>query len=202
MKLVWKAAAVSAGLSALFVVVYSSCNWITSLRSNVGSIYFGWERHIPFIPALILPYMSIDLFFIAAPFLLRSERELRTLAARITTAILLAGACFFLFPLKFAFERPHVEGFLGLIFNNFRSLDLPFNEFPSLHIALMAILFDVYVRCTRGLVRWLITAWFVLIAISPLPTYQHHFIDVLGGIVLAGLCFFVFRRTAGAAAKS
>jgi protein-tyrosine phosphatase len=35
--------------------------------------------------------------------------------------------------------------------------------------------------------------WFVLIALSPVLTYQHHLIDIVGGFVLAGYCFYVFR---------
>ncbi len=29
-------------LSALIIVVYHTCNWITSRRTDVGTIYFGW----------------------------------------------------------------------------------------------------------------------------------------------------------------
>jgi predicted protein tyrosine phosphatase len=185
----WKSAATSAALSALFLVVYGGCNFLASRRSDVGSFYFAWERHMPFVPALILPYMSIDLFFAGAPFLARSDRERQVLAARITLAILLAGVCFLLFPLKFAFERPHVDGALGVIFNNFRTLDRPFNQCPSLHIALCIILIDIYNRHTRGLLRGLLAVWFVLIAVSPLLTYQHHFVDIIGGFLLAAICF-------------
>ena len=60
---------------------------------------------IPFVPVMILPYMSIDLFFVAAPFLARTRyASCRTLALRIAMAILLAAASFLLFhALKFAF---------------------------------------------------------------------------------------------------
>jgi hypothetical protein len=37
-------------------------------------------------------------------------------------------------------------------------------------------------------------AWFVLIGLSPLLTYQHHVIDIVGGFVLAGYCFYLFRE--------
>jgi membrane-associated phospholipid phosphatase len=36
--------------------------------------------------------------------------------------------------------------------------------------------------------------WFVLIALSPVLTYQHHLIDIVGGFVLAGYCFYLFRE--------
>src|SRR5260370_9194308 len=54
-----RALAVSMGLSILFLVVYGGCNWITARRGNVGVFYFQWERAIPFVPFLVLPYMSI-----------------------------------------------------------------------------------------------------------------------------------------------
>src|SRR5437588_6870391 len=82
---------ISAGLSILFLFVYGGCNWITSHRGDVGIFYFEWERGIPFVPFLILPYMSIDLFFVAAPFLCRTEKELRIFSQRVVCAILAAG---------------------------------------------------------------------------------------------------------------
>ena len=190
-----KAFTVSAELSVLFLVVYSGCNWITGQRSHVGSFYFEWERAIPFVPFMVLPYMSIDLFFIAAPFLCRTEEELRIFSRRVIAAILIAGLCFLLFPLRFAFPRPHASGWLGSVFDWFRGVDLPFNLFPSLHATLLLLLVDVYARNLRGVLLWAVMSWFFLIALSPLLTYQHHVIDIVGGFVLAGYCFYLFRES-------
>ena len=188
-----KALTVSIGLSILFLIVYGGCNWITARRAHVGTFYFEWERAIPFMPFFILPYMSIDLFYVAAPFLCRNERELSTLAKRIGAAIIVAGICFLIFPLRFAFERPHTDGWLGAIFDWFRGMDGPYNLLPSLHAGLMLILADVYFRNTDGVVRIVIIIWFALIALSPLLTYQHHLIDIVGGFGLACVCFLIFR---------
>src|SRR5262249_31674539 len=95
-----QAFAASVGLSILFLVIYGGCNWITARRANVPTFYFEWERAIPFVPFFILPYMSIDLFFVAAPFLCRTGRELSVLAKRIAFVIVVAGICFLLFPLR------------------------------------------------------------------------------------------------------
>ncbi len=189
-----KAPLASAGLSAVFLVVYSGCNWITARHAGVGTFYFEWERGIPFVPFMILPYMSIDLFFVAAPFLCRTEKELSIFVKRVAAAILAAGICFLLFPLRFAFPRPHADGWLGAIFDWFRGMDAPYNLLPSLHAALMLILVDVYFRHTRGLSRAAIIAWFSLIAVSPVLTYQHHVVDIAGGFVLAACCFWLFRE--------
>ncbi len=189
-----QAFAASAGLSLLFLLVYGGCLWITARRGDVGVFYFEWERAIPFVPLLIIPYLSIDLFFVAAPFLFTRLGELKLYAARVGLAIVLAGICFLLFPLRFAFERPHATGTLGTLFDWFRGLDAPYNLCPSLHAALLVFLFDAYARHLRGLARATVLGWFVLIGISPLLTRQHHVIDIVTGFLLAGSCVVVLRR--------
>jgi predicted protein tyrosine phosphatase len=190
-----KALAASAGLSALFLIVYGWCNWFTAQRSDVGMLFFEWERLIPFVPLMIVPYMSIDLFFVAAPFLCRDDRELAALSKRIAAATIIAGVCFLLFPLRFAFERPPADGWLGTVFDWFRTLDQPYNLLPSLHIAFRTILAEFYARHTRGLLRYASNLWFVLVGVSTLLTYQHHVMDVVAGFALGAYCLYFFRKS-------
>ncbi len=180
------------GLGALFFLVYGGTNWITSWRTDVGTLYFPWERSIPFIPILIFPYMSIDLLFLCAFFLCISHEELRALTRRVTFAILLSGAGFLLLPLRFAFERPAVPEELGAIFGLLSALDRPYNLVPSLHISLLAIIRAVYRRRAHGWLRAALEAWFVLITASTLLTYQHHVLDVVSGGIVAILAFLLF----------
>ena len=93
-RLMLKAGVASAGLSLLFLVVYSGTNWLTSLRTDVGTWYYEWERYIPFVPLMVIPYMSIDLFFVAAPFLCRDDRELAVFSRRIALGDRLGGLLF------------------------------------------------------------------------------------------------------------
>lgn len=188
----WQAARTSALLSLLFVVVYGGCSFITSLRGDVGTWYYEWERNIPFLPIFILPYLSIDAFYISGPFFCRTREEMRVLAGRIALAVLVGGACFLIMPLQLAVERPTASGAMGAAFAAFVSLDKPFNLFPSLHIALGCTLGAFFAQRFPRL-RWLIIGWFVLVTTSTLFTYQHHFVDVVGGAVLALLCFHFVR---------
>ncbi len=188
--------AASIGLSALFLIVYGWTNWFTAQRPDVPTLFFEWERSIPFVPLMIAPYLSIDLFFVAAPFLCGTNRELATFSKRIAAAILIGGACFLLFPLRFAFERPHAAGWLGAAFDWFRGMDRPYNLLPSLHIALCTILADLYARHTRGLLRRASNIWFVLIGLSAVLTYQHHVMDVVAGFALGAYCLYFFPESA------
>ena len=191
----WSAARTSTGLSLLFLAVYGTCNWFTSLRTDVGTWHFEWERRIPFVPLMILPYMSIDLFFVSGPFLCRDRGELGIFRRRIGLAIVAAGVGFLLFPLRFAFERPAVTGWLGTAFDAFRTLDQPYNLFPSLHITLRTILVDLYAPHTTWLRQLGVHIWFCLIGLSTVFTYQHHVIDVVGGFALAAVCFWAVRES-------
>lgn len=167
--------------------------WITARRPDVGVFYLAWERGIPFLPFMILPYLSIDLFFVAAPFLFRDEGSLRIFVRRVAAAIVIAGIFFLLLPLRFAFPRPVAQGSLGVLFDWFRGLDGPYNLFPSLHAALLVFLVEVYARHLAGPARIAVLGWFGLIAFSPLLTHQHHVIDIFGGLALAAGCFLFIR---------
>jgi protein-tyrosine phosphatase/membrane-associated phospholipid phosphatase len=176
------------------MVVYGGTSWITSLRSDVGTWYYSWERYIPFVPLMIIPYMSIDLFFFAAPFICSDRRELSLLSRRIALGIVVAGICFLIYPLKLAVERPTIGGWLGVIWNNFIGMDRPYNLLPSLHITLRTFLANTYARHTRGALRVLSNIWFSLIGFSTLLVHQHHIVDVIGGFILATACFYLIQE--------
>jgi len=181
--------------SALFVIVYNGCTWITSRRSDVGTWFYDWEFRIPFVPAMIVPYWSIDLLFVGAFFLCSSRTELDALGKRIAAAILIAGACFLAMPLRLGFPRPEVSDFCGALFNALRGFDQPYNLCPSLHMALRTILAYAYARHMRGAPRVATHVWFSIVGFSTVLTYQHHVVDVAGGFVLAAVCFYMFRET-------
>src|SRR5579875_350822 len=198
-----QAAGTSVLLSLLFVIVYGSTNWFTAQRpaAHVRTWYFAWELTvIPYWPLLIVPYMSIDLFFFAAPFLCRDDQERRVFARRVVFSILMAATLFLLMPLRLAWPpRPRGGGWFGAFVEASCTapflMEYPHNLFPSLHIALRTILADIYARHTRGLARLLSHVWFSLIGFSTILTWQHHLVDIAGGFVLAGFAFYLFHES-------
>ena len=190
-------------LSLLFVIVYGGTNWFTAQRPGaaVQTWYFSWELTVtPYVPLLIVPYMSMDLFFFMATFLCRDEGQLRTFAKRVAFSILVAAAFFLLMPLRLDWpERPHVDGWFGSFVEQSCTapflMEYPHNLFPSLHVALCLIVAEIYARHSRGIVRVLLCLWFLLIGISTLFTWQHHVVDIAGGLMLAGFAFYVFRES-------
>lgn len=179
-------------LGPFFFLSYGFANWAAAQRAEVGAIVFGWEQSIPFLAWTIVPYWSIDLFYGVSLFVCATRVELDVHARRLLCAQLISTACFLLFPLRFTFDQPATDGLYGLMFDVLRGFDKPFNQAPSLHIALLVIIWIVYLRHLRGIWRWTLNAWFVLIAVSVLTTYQHHFIDLPTGLWLGWFCVWLF----------
>jgi protein-tyrosine phosphatase/membrane-associated phospholipid phosphatase len=179
------------GASAYFLGVYTICNWIASLRTGVPGLYFGWELRFPFVAVMIVPYLSEDVFFFFSPFLCRTRDEMRRHGIRLILAINIAALFFLLFPLRIGWPREPVSGANGLLFDLLRALDRPYNLAPSLHLALLVLLWVVYCRRTHGLLRIAIQIWLVLIGVSTVLTHQHHLIDVVTGVALGALCLYL-----------
>ncbi|NVZ49104.1 phosphatase PAP2/dual specificity phosphatase family protein [Pseudomonas sp. B6002] len=179
-------------LAPLFFSTYGFATWVTSQRSDVGTLVFDWETHMPFWAWTIVPYWSIDLLYGFSLLLPNTRHELKQHALRLLSAQVIAVSCFLIWPLRFTFERPELDGVFGWLFAVLAGFDKPFNQAPSLHIALLVILWVMYQRHAQGLWRWLVHGWFALIGISVLTTYQHHFIDLPTGALAGWLCVWLW----------
>ncbi|WP_078121859.1 phosphatase PAP2/dual specificity phosphatase family protein [Thiosocius teredinicola] len=182
-------------LGPLFFISYGWSNQLAAERQITTSIVFGWEQQIPFWAWTIVPYWSIDLLYGLSFLLCRTRREVDRHALRLLTAQLIAVACFVLFPLQYSFDKPPVDGFFGLWFDALAAFDQPYNQAPSLHIALLVIIWHSFAAHVTRYWRWLINAWAILIAVSVLTTYQHHFIDVPTGALLGFVCLWLWPDT-------
>jgi len=176
-------------LGPLFFLSYGLANNHTAGRSDVGSLVFGWESRMPLWPWTIIPYWSIDLLYGLSFLLPRTRQEMDRHALALLTAQLISVSCFLLWPLRFTFERPELGGVFGWMFDVLMGFDKPFNQAPSLHIALLVIIWTMFARhVQRQPWRWLMHGWMALIGVSVLTTWQHHFIDVPTGALAGFVC--------------
>lgn len=179
-------------LAPFFYTTYGFANWAASQRTDVGSIVHDWERLIPFLAWTIIPYWSINAFYALSLFVNRSTGGVDRLAGRYLTAQIIAVACFLAFPLAASFVRPETSGLPGFMFDVLGGFDKPFNQAPSLHIALTVIIWDHLRRRLSPPLAGLWSLWCVLIAASVLTTFQHHFIDIPTGALLGFLALWAF----------
>jgi hypothetical protein len=172
-------------LGPFFFATYGLANWLAARRQDVGSIVFGWETAIPFVPWTIVPYWSIDLFYGLSLLVCATRRELDRHAYRLLAAQIVSVICFVAFPLRFSFDRPETEGVFGALFAALGSFDKPYNQAPSLHISLLVLIWARLAAHARP--QWLravLHVWMALVGVSVLTTYQHHFIDIPTGLAV------------------
>ena len=169
-------------LGPFFFASYGFANWLASRRAHVGAFAFAWEHRIPFLPWTIIPYWSIDALYAVSLYVCTTKRELDRHALRLLFVQLVCVICFIAFPLRFSFARPEVDGLSGTLFHLLGSFDKPFNQAPSLHIALLVL---IWTRLAAHIEhRWFLYLWMTLIGVSVLTTYQHHFIDLPTGLAV------------------
>ena len=180
-------------IGALFYTSYGLSNHYAASLAYVPEVAFAWERSIPFWAWTIVPYWSLNLMYAAAFFLCRNACEQNRHTARLVSAQIIATTCFMLFPLHFGWPKPPTDGLWGVMFDSLVAFDLPYNQSPSLHIALSIIVGAFYwTRFPK--IRLPILLWQSLIALSVLTTYQHHFIDVPTGALLGWLVLWAIPQ--------
>ncbi|MBY5926037.1 MULTISPECIES: phosphatase PAP2/dual specificity phosphatase family protein [unclassified Halomonas] len=181
-------------LGVVFFSSYALTNHLSALRAPLPSIMFDWERGIPLLPWTIVPYWSIDLMYAAGVLLLpQDRRQLSSLVRRLLTVQALCVLSFLAYPLTFSLQRPPLEGVFGTLFDVLMSFDQPYNQAPSLHIALLVVLWHAYAqRLGSSACRWLLHGWCVLIGLSVLTTWQHHFIDVPTGALVGAISLWLW----------
>ncbi len=179
-------------LAPFFFISYGFANQHASQLAAVPSYVYDWEHHIPFVPWTILPYWSEDLLYGLSILLCINRQEVKTQALRLFTASAVSVSAFLAYPLRFSFDKPQTHGLWGALFDTLAGFDKPFNQAPSLHISLLII---IWVRlnqhCPR-LLKPLLHGWCLLIGISVLTTYQHHFIDVWTGALVGLACLYIW----------
>ncbi|HQO16042.1 MAG TPA: phosphatase PAP2/dual specificity phosphatase family protein [Methylotenera sp.] len=177
-------------LGPFFFLGYGWLNHLTSTRADVGVMVQDWERAIPFVPWMMLPYMSIDAFYAVSLFLFRKRSALDRHAFRLLLATVISLIGFWLYPLQFSFVVPKAEGFNGFLQTVLLGFDKPYNQAPSLHISLLIVLWVAYAKRLQGFWRMALHGWFFAIAASVLLVYQHHFIDVWTGALAGVACLY------------
>ena len=108
-------------------------------RANVPAIVFDWEAHIPFSHGRSFRTgRSTRCTRSRSSCARRSGSSTRTRSG-FSAAQLVCVTIFILFPLRFSFERPETRGLFGAMFDVLMGFDKPFNQMPSLHVALLVM---------------------------------------------------------------
>jgi membrane-associated phospholipid phosphatase len=174
----------AAFLTLLFLPVYGLCNWITAQRATRYRLWFDWELALPFVPEMVWVYLSLFASFFLPMFALRAP-ALNALCRRLAFAVLASAAGFLLLPAEPGFARPVGLPGSATAFQLVYLLDLPHNQLPSLHVSWSALLLAALREASGPLLRCALEVWFIALCVSVLLVYQHHVLDVIGGLLVA-----------------
>lgn len=173
--------------AAVFGTTYTLSNAYAVAHAPLASVAMAWERTIPFLPWMIVPYMSSGLFFAGSFFWVRTHDQLRVLSQRLLLCTVVACLIFVLCPLRLSSVRPAVDShLLAPLFAYLNFADRPYNQLPSLHVAYCMVFWSALKLDRTPLLKVGLSIWLALVAISTLFIYQHHFLDVLSGLLLGG----------------
>ncbi|MBM4111993.1 MAG: hypothetical protein FJ253_01265 [Phycisphaerae bacterium] len=189
----------SALLMLLFLVVYGGTNWFVTSRGEFSCIGLPWERSIPYLPWMLVPYLSLGVLFLVTPLLCRDDADRRLYCRRVALSMLVAAFFFLLMPLELDFPKRHASHWVLYALDLVDAIDPPHNLFPSLHVAL-AMLAGVHIgRRLNGWWRAAFVAWIVLVIASTVLTHRHHVLDALGGAALGLAALAIVRERRSAA---
>lgn len=176
-------------LNALvFALCYTAANALAQRQGVTRTLALPFEAQMPFLAWMIIPYMSSGLLFAASFGLVHSRDGLRMLSQRLLLATVGACLVFVACPWRFGWPRPAATLPIGGgLFDMLSVLDRPYNQFPSLHVA-YCLIFWAALRERLAPGRVLLGAWLLAVALSTVFIYQHHALDVVGGVVLGLAC--------------
>jgi membrane-associated phospholipid phosphatase len=155
------------------------------------------DNAIPFIPATVWIYITEYFLFAVAYLMCHDLLNLNKYLYSMMTMQIVSIIIFMLYPTIYPraqFPLPQDTHSLTIqLFNHFRMVDKPTNCFPSLHIS------SCYLSAFNFLDEqrkkfWFFFLWATVIGISTLTTKQHYLIDVVAGLLMAYIFYWLFHR--------
>ena len=158
------------------------------------SVELPLDSQLPFWPAAAALYLTIGPMLLLAPFVLRDRASLMPLFLALMLETTLGAICFLLLPIDDAPVACCEPSLAGTAFRLADFVNLHHNNLPSLHVAFACTLALVYApRATPGGAAALYV-WALAVSASTLFTHQHFVMDVVAGVLLAPVCWWLSRR--------
>ena len=170
-----------------FCPIYGYTNYQSTQALQVYGFSFAWERSIPFVPWMIVPYLSLNLLTLSPVFFMTAP-EVRRLGRAMALATVLAAPVFYFFPAPIAFTRPESVPLWDPLFQLLWALDNTGNTLPSMHITFSSITVILLWPKLSTMQRRGFALWYGLISLAVLFTWQHHVLDIFSGMALGWLC--------------
>ena len=190
----WKNAIFSI-LLAVGVYFTSQIYYALNHGPAVINLHTALDSAIPVVPIFVIPYDSLQPYIYATLilFLLFRSKYFQSACLAMITVWFISYAFYYF--LQSEVIRPVLTGtdtFSKMVMNVYAG-DNAFNDFPSLHTSLSAILAIHWVKVNRPL-GILLSIWTALIVASTLLVKQHYIADMIFGLALAFAASLLYTR--------
>lgn len=178
----------------VFGLCYPLANLLAQQRGVTRSLALTLDGAIPFVPWMVVPYALSGLFFTLVFLVAPTAEALRVMSRRLLLATVAGCLVFVAVPARFSLVRPPVDDMLpAALFHWLDLVDQPYNQFPSLHVAYCLVFWLALRPVCRPVLRPLLAACLLLVGASTVFTWQHHLLDVLGGLLLGAVAVLTVR---------
>jgi membrane-associated phospholipid phosphatase len=176
--------------------------WIqAAVTAHKFDFLTSYDIAIPFMPEFIWIYHSILPAVALSMILLVRTREvfLNTFWAAIITTVIL-NISYVLLPSFYPRMDFEINTISEAVLAWTRQIDASNNTFPSGHVSFAWLLcmgvWNSLLSRQFAYIKWVYFLWAIAISLSTLVLKQHYIIDVLSGIILASLCFYLAKPAA------
>lgn len=185
--------------ATVFMILFSSLvYWITgniALDWKHYDLTLAFDRRVPLIPVFVWIYIGWFPFVLINYIILLKQGKAFTI--RFLTADLLAkficGVCFLVLPTTNIRPELTGDGFCIKLLQGIYLVDEPVNLFPSIH-CMVSWLIVIGMRNSKKipkLYRFITVLFAVLICISTQFIKQHYIVDLIAGIAVAEVTWYI-----------
>ncbi len=184
-------------LSLLFghVLIYTLIQKISSSQSY--NLFTPVDNWIPLVPEFVWIYHTLVPVILFTSIILVKKRcnFFATWMSGVLAAVIL-NLCYVALPCSFPREELDNSTISNMFLNITRILDEPKHTFPSTHVTFSWIMYYAATSCQefikdRKYIKWSYFVWASLISCSTVFLKQHFIVDVIAGMILAYICFYI-----------
>tara|TARA_Y100000310_G_scaffold159075_1_gene158534 strand:- start:9216 stop:9830 length:615 start_codon:yes stop_codon:yes gene_type:complete len=148
---------------------------------------------LPLIPEFVFIYMSMYLVAVLPYFFIQDKKEFRRVISSYLLVLVSSFMIFIFFPVYVPRPELIATTFSEKVLTHLYLVDLPINNFPSLHVALSMLSSFILYNYSKK-IGSISLIWSVLIAFSVLLVKQHYFLDIIGGVLIAIIGYLFYRN--------
>jgi membrane-associated phospholipid phosphatase len=153
------------------------------------------DREVPFLPNTVWIYISEWAFFYVIFVFIKDSLNISRYLYSFMALQTVSCVIFWLWPTTFPrgeFPLPEdLNALTYFVFSGLRQTDSPANCAPSLHVSSVYLTsFIFFHEQRRKLVPFVL--WATAIALSTLTTKQHYLVDIVSGLLMALISYWIF----------